>query len=60
MAKVIDFTGNYNAKANETVVRGNINFMTADDIKGHDKVVAFESMKDKFKDTEKVTFVKDK
>lgn len=43
MKKVIDYTGKYEAKENEQVVRANVLFYSEDDLRGFDAVCIDDS-----------------
>ncbi|WP_281950275.1 hypothetical protein [Nitrosophilus kaiyonis] len=60
MKKVIDFSGQYQASADEMVVRANIKFFKKDDIRGFDKVVIFEKHKKIFDGVENIDFISSK
>lgn len=50
MKKVLDYTGKYEAKDGEHVVRANIRFYHDDDLVGFDAVCIDDAHKDKVKD----------
>ncbi|BCD59629.1 MULTISPECIES: hypothetical protein [unclassified Nitratiruptor] len=57
MKRVIDFSGQYQASADEVVVRANIKFFKKEDLRGFDKIVASEKDKEIFTGVENLELI---